>query len=453
MSILILGAKIVSENEVLSQDILVKDGKIEKIADDLSGLQAVGVAGGGLEIDKVINAQGKYLLPGMIDDQVHFREPGLTHKAEIATESVAAVAGGITSYMEMPNTNPVTSNAVEINKKLNRAASKSLANYAFYLGATNDNLEDIKSIDPNLVCGVKVFMGSSTGNLLVDDPKVLAGIFEHSPVLIVTHCEDTPMITANEQAALEKFGQDVPMGMHADIRSREACYTSSSLAVSLAKKYNSNLHVLHLTTKEELHMFTPGPIEGKKITAEVCVHHLSFDRGDYKRLGAQIKCNPAIKEKADREALIKAVNEDVIDIIATDHAPHTWEEKQQTYFKAPAGLPLVQHALLRLLDFYHEGVFSLEKIVQKTSASVAKRYQIKNRGYIKEGFWADLVLVDLDKPCEVSEQSLYYKCKWSPFSGRKFSSSISLTMVNGNIVYDQGEVFNDIKGQALKFSR
>ena len=443
MDILIQGASIINEGVIKQQDVYVKDGKIQKIADDLSDINA----------SEVINANGLHLLPGMIDDQVHFREPGLTHKAEIKTEAAAAVAGGITSYMEMPNTNPVTDSAAEIQKKLDLAADKSLANYAFYLGGTNSNLENIKNIDPNLVCGVKVFMGSSTGNMLVDDPEVLAGIFKHSPVLIVTHCEDTPMITENEKAAFEKYGEDVPMEEHAEIRSRQACLKSSSLAVKLAKEHGSNLHVLHLTTKDELDMFTQGEIDNKKITAEVCVHHLSFDKRDYATLGSQIKCNPSVKLKEDREALIKAVNENVIDIIATDHAPHTWDEKQQKYFKAPSGLPLVQHVLLKLFEFYHEGVFSLEKIVNKTSHNVAKRYQIKNRGYIREGYWADLVLVDLNKPQTVTKDSLRYKCGWSPFVGQEFRSTIKATLVNGNIIYKDGQIVSDAKGVALEFDR
>ena len=443
MDILIQGASIVNEGVIKQQDVYVKDGRIQKISDDLSDISA----------SEVINAKGLYLLPGMIDDQVHFREPGLTHKAEIKTEAAAAVAGGVTSYMEMPNTNPVTDSAAEIQKKLDLAADKSLANYAFYLGGTNSNLENIKNIDPNLVCGVKVFMGSSTGNMLVDDPEVLAGIFKHSPVLIVTHCEDTPMITENEKAAFEKYGEDVPMEEHAEIRSRQACLKSSSLAVKLAKEHGSNLHVLHLTTKDELDMFTQGEIDNKKITAEVCVHHLSFDKRDYATLGSQIKCNPSVKLKEDRQALIKAVNENVIDIIATDHAPHTWDEKQQKYFKAPSGLPLVQHVLLKLFEFYHEGVFSLEKIVNKTSHNVAKRYQIKNRGYIREGYWADLVLVDLNKPQTVTKDSLRYKCGWSPFVGQEFRSTVKATLVNGNIIYKDGQIVSDAKGVALEFDR
>jgi dihydroorotase len=445
MSTLITGATVVNNGEIKNLDVFIQDGKIAKIDDNLSSLAD--------KADNIIDAKGLHLLPGMIDDQVHFRDPGLTHKADIGTESRAAVLGGVTSYMEMPNTKPVTDCASEIKKKLERASQKSLANFAFYLGATNDNLENIKNIDPNLVCGVKVFMGSSTGNLLVNDPDTLAGIFENSPVLIVTHCEDTPMILEKEKEYKEKYGDDIPMDMHADIRSREACYKSSSLAISLAKKYGSNLHVLHLTTKEELEQFQAGDIDNKKITAEVCVHHLSFDRRDYDKLGSYIKCNPSIKEIEDRAALIKAVNTNIIDIIATDHAPHTKEEKQGKYFDAPAGLPLVQHVLLKLFDFYHEGVFSLEKIVQKISHNVAKRYQIVDRGYIKEGYWADLVLVDLNKEYEVTEKNIAYKCGWSPFLGRKFRSSIKATFVNGEMVCKDGEIVSDKKGVAIEFDR
>ena len=449
MGILIKNAKVVNEGEVKQQDVFIKDGRINKISQDLGNLS---------DLDnpdniKVIDASGLYLMPGMIDDQVHFREPGLTHKAEIKTESEAAALGGITSYMEMPNTNPVTDCAEEIQKKLDLASKKSLANYAFYLGATNNNLENIKNIDPNLVCGVKVFMGSSTGNLLVNDPDTLAGIFEHSPVLIVTHCEDTPMILEQEQKAREKYGEDVPMDMHADIRSREACYKSSSLAIELAKKYGSNLHVLHLTTKEELEQFVAGEIDNKKITAEVCVHHLSFAREDYEQLGSLIKCNPSVKELEDKNALIQAVKNNIIDIIATDHAPHTWDEKQEKYFKAPSGLPLVQHVLLKLFEFYHDGVFSLEKIVQKTSHNVAKRYQIVDRGYIREGYWADIVLADLDKEHEVTKDSIHYKCGWSPFIGKKFRSSIKATIINGELICEDGKIISDKKGVAIEFDR
>jgi len=443
MSLLITNAKVINEGQIQALDVYIDNGRIESIGADLSSTPA----------DRVIDAQGLYLMPGMIDDQVHFREPGLTHKGNIASESRAAIAGGITSYMEMPNTNPITDSAEAVEEKYQRAATKSLANFAFYLGATNTNLEAIKSLDPNLASGVKVFMGASTGNMLVNDPKVLEGIFEHCPILIATHCEDTPMIEANAQKFRERYGDDIPIECHPEIRSREACLKSSSLAVSLAKTHGANLHVLHLTTADELKLFQAGDVRHKKITAEVCVHHLFFSSDDYARLGAQIKCNPAIKLPSDRAALQQAVLDDVIDIIATDHAPHTWEEKQGTYFKSPAGLPLVQHALLSLLEHHYNGSFSLEKIVQKTSHAVAQRYQVKDRGFIREGYWADLVLVDLHKPTTVSKDNILYHCGWSPFQGTTFHSSIVSTIVNGHVVFDQGALQDAPLGQRLQFDR
>ena len=442
MKTLIQNAKVVNEGQIIEQDVYIREGRIEKIDKQID-----------LSADETIDASGLYLIPGMIDDQVHFREPGLTHKAEIKTESMAAVAGGITSFMEMPNTNPVTDSASEIQKKLDLASQKSHANYAFYLGATNNNLENIKKIDPNLICGLKVFMGSSTGNMLVDDPEVLSGIFKHSPVLIATHCEHTPSIEENEQLYLKKFGFNIPMHHHANIRSREACLKSSSLAVELARKYQSKLHVLHITTEDELLLFEKGQMDHKQITAEVCVHHLSFSEKDYHNLGSYIKCNPSIKKEEDRQALIRAVNEDSIDIIATDHAPHTMEEKQQSYFKAPSGIPLVQHALLKVLDFYHQGTFSLEKIVEKTSHNIAKRYEIKERGFIREGYWGDLVLLDLHRKEQITQDSLLYKCQWSPFLGHTFNSKIISTFVNGYKVFDQGKVHPSKKAKAIEFDR
>jgi len=443
-SILIVNARVVNEGSVRELDLLIDDGRIEAIGSDLSGRGC----------DQVLDAAGKVLLPGMIDDQVHFREPGLTHKGDIATESAAAVAGGITSYMEMPNCSPPTLSGQALKDKYALAAKKSLANHAFYLGASNDNLEAIKSVDPHLACGVKVFMGASTGNMLVDDPQVLEGIFANSPILIATHCEDTPTIQANEAAYRERYGNDVPFGLHPLIRSEEACWLSSSFAVDLARKFDARLHVLHLTTEKELCLFTSGDVKNKRITAEACVHHLFFDEGDYEDKGALIKCNPAVKAKTDRDALINAVKSDRIDVVATDHAPHTWDEKQQSYFKAPAGLPLVQHALLVLLDYYHSGVFSLELIAQKTSHNVAALYQIRDRGYIREGYWADLVLVDLEQPTAVGSQKLYSKCQWSPFQGYTFKSSIWATIVNGKLAYIDGEVQNSAgNGVPLTYNR
>ena len=442
-SLLITNANVVNEGQIQQLDVFVANGRIEKVGADLSSLAA----------DRVIDAQGKHLLPGMIDDQVHFREPGLTHKGEIATESAAAVAGGITSYFEMPNVNPLTINSAALEDKYERATRKSLANFAFYLGASNDNLEDIKSLDPKAACGIKVFMGASTGNMLVDKPEILEGIFANAPTIVVTHCEDTPMITANEEKYRQQYGEDVPMSCHPLIRSEDACYKSSSMAVSLAKQFNTRLHILHLTTEKELELLQAGDMKNKRITAEACVHHLFFSEEDYETKGALIKCNPAVKKASDRAALLQAVNNDLIDVVATDHAPHTWDEKQNPYFKAPSGLPLVQHALISMLEHYHSGIFSLEKIVQKVSHNVADLFQIHERGYIREGYWADLTLVDLNSPTVVDNQTLYSKCGWSPFEGYIFKSSIHTTIVNGEVAYENGQLNKDIRGKRLAFDR
>ncbi|KZZ45773.1 dihydroorotase [Thalassolituus sp. HI0120] len=435
-AILIKHATLVNEGVIKEQDVRITNQRIELIADHISAAPD----------DTIIDASGLYLLPGMIDDQVHFREPGMPGKGTIRSESRAAVAGGITSYMEMPNVIPATTNQAALQQKLDIASQNSLANYSFYLGATNDNIEDIKKIDPTQVCGVKAFMGASTGSLLVDDPKALENVFRYSPVLIATHCEDNATVQANSQ----KLELDLPPEQwqpihHPQIRDHEACYRSSSLAVSLAKKHEADLHVLHLTTAKEMALFSAGPLidkngQRKKITAEACVHHLWFSDKDYARLGNKIKCNPAIKSEQDRQTLLKAINDDVIDIIATDHAPHTLEEKQQPFYKAPAGLPLVQHALLTLLDQYHRGVFSLEKVVEKVCHNPAIRYQVKDRGFIREGYFADLVLVDLDGQTTVEQTSLRYLCQWSPFSGHTFSASIRSTFVNGKEVYSNGDI-------------
>ncbi|MCP4000939.1 MAG: dihydroorotase [Gammaproteobacteria bacterium] len=438
---LITNARIVNEGQVTEGDVRICSGRIDTIA---SGLSAV--AG-----ESVIDAEGAWLMPGMIDDQVHFREPGLTAKGDMATESAAAVAGGITSFMEMPNVKPPTTNLDALEDKYTRAAGRASANYAFYLGATNDNIEQIRSIRPGQACGVKVFMGASTGAMLVDDEQTLEQIFADSPLLIATHCEDTPMITINEEAARQQYGEDVPMSEHPNIRSEEACYKSSSLAVELARRHDSRLHVLHLTTARELELFTAGPVTDKRITSEACVHHLFFDASDYERLGAQIKCNPAIKTAADREALLKAVASDLIDVIATDHAPHTAEEKASSYFKAPAGLPLVQHALLMTLEFVHDGGLDIATAVRKTSHAVADVFGVQERGYIREGYFADLVLVDPDRPTQVRTKDLIYKCGWSPLVGYKFRSSIKATLVNGEAVWRDGELTGAITGQRLKF--
>ncbi len=441
--ILFLDARIVNEGTITEGDLLIRKGRIEAIGSDLASRQAA------IRID----AAGKALLPGMIDDQVHFREPGLTHKGDIASESRAAVAGGITSFMEMPNTNPTTTSMQALEDKLARAAQTACANYAFYFGATNTNLEAVKTVDPQRTCGIKVFMGASTGNMLVDDPTTLEGIFAESPVLVATHCEDTPRILDNEQAFRNRFGEAVPFGCHPDIRSREACLQSSTLAVNLARRLGTRLHVLHLTTADELALFDAGPPDSKQITAEVCVHHLFFARPDYETRGGLIKCNPAIKETFDRSALIQAVADGRIDVIATDHAPHTLEEKRRNYFECPSGLPLVQHALPALLEHYHDGRLSLPLIAEKTSHAVARLFAIEDRGYIREGFWADLVLVDLEKPLDVSEQRVWSKCGWTPFEGLRLRSSIDTTIVNGQIAFRSGQVQPDCRGLALTFKR
>jgi dihydroorotase len=444
---LIKNAHLVNEGQIIQSDLLIRGERIEKIATSISSD----------DCDQVIDAQGKYLIPGVIDDQVHFREPGLTHKGNLASESRAAVAGGVTSFMEMPNVDPQTTNLAELEAKYQRAAGRAHANFSFYMGATNDNLDVIKSLDPNAACGVKIFMGASTGNMLVDNQETLAQIFSHSPVLIATHCEDTPMIAKLEAEYRARYGDDVPMVAHAEIRSREACFKSSSTAIALARKHGARLHVLHLTTAEELPQFEPitqlSDLAKATVTAEVCVHHLCFNSNDYETLGSQIKCNPAVKHPADQQALLKAVNDDRIAIIATDHAPHTWQEKQQSYFKAPSGVPLVQHMLQALLEHYHDGLFSLETIVSKTSHAVAERFELKDRGYIREGYFADLALVDLSAPYQVTDDNIAYLCGWSPFNGKSFRSTINRTWVNGQMAYDQGQFSDTPQGQRLGFNR
>lgn len=441
-SIVIRNARLVNEGEQSDVDLLVSDGRIEKIAASIDATA-----------EREIDAAGKLLMPAMIDDQVHFREPGLTHKANIASESRAAVAGGIASYMEMPNTSPTTTDHERLEEKYRIASDSSLSNYAFYLGATNDNLEQIRTLDPNAAAGIKIFMGASTGNMLVDDPDTLEAIFAEAPCLIATHCEDTPTIAANHKAALEKFGDDLPIEQHPIIRSEEACYLSSSLAVKLAKKHGTKLHVLHLTTAKELELFEAGPVEDKRITVEACVHHLFFDQDDYATRGNLIKCNPAIKRPQDRQALLKAVADDVIDVIATDHAPHTWDEKQQAYVKAPAGLPLVQDALPSLFEHYFNGDLSLEQIVNKTSHAVARRFALRERGFVREGYWADLALVDIERPRTVNNAEVLSRCGWSPFEGYQFRSSIYATIVSGHVAWLDGQLDESMPGRRLQFNR
>lgn len=435
---LIKNARLVNEGAIREVDVLIRNGRIERIDGGISDDRA-----------RIYDAHGNHLLPGLVDDQVHFREPGATHKGEIATESAAAVAGGITTYMEMPNVNPATTTRDLLAQKYALAAGKSRANYAFYLGATNDNIEEIRALENGQACGVKVFMGASTGNMLVDRPETLDKIFASSPLPVVTHCEDTPTITANERRWRDEYGDDVPIGDHPLIRSAEACYKSSSLAVELARRHDARLHVLHLTTGRELGLFDAGPLAGKRVTAEVCAHHLYFDDADYAERGGLIKCNPAIKTAADREALIAGVKGDSIDVIATDHAPHTWEEKQQPYFSLPSGLPLVQHALVSLLEHYHRGDFSLELVVRKACHAPAALFGVLERGYVREGYWADLVLVDLERPFTVTRENTLYKCGWSPFDGVTFRSSVVATWVNGALAWNDGRVSEAVRGRRL----
>lgn len=442
-STLIKNARIVNEGKIFEGDLRIKGQRIERIDTEIAAQPE----------DKVIDAQGRYLLPGMIDDQVHFREPGLTHKGTIASESRAAVAGGITSYMEMPNVDPATTTIEALEKKYAIGAQNSMANYAFYLGATEDNLEQIKLLDPKKHCGVKVFMGASTGDLLVEHPQALDAIFRDSPVLIVTHCESGPVIKDNLEK-VRQLGRDITIQDHPVIRDAEACYASSSYAVNLAKQHKSQLHVLHITTEKELSLFEAGPIEGKHITAEACVHHLWFSEQDYAQRGNLIKCNPAIKALSDRDALIAALHSGQIDIIATDHAPHTFEEKQQDYMQAPAGLPLVEHALLILLDHVNNQRLSIEQVVEKTAHNPAKRYAINERGFIREGYYADLVLVDTNQTTETSHDNVLYHCGWTPFDGHQFSSSIQSTWVNGQQVFDsQHGVAQSAPAMRLIFNR
>ena len=441
---LIKHVNIVNEGKIIIGNVLIEDNIISKISESEIDVKA----------DKIIDASGKYLFPGCIDDQVHFREPGLTHKGELYTEAKAAVAGGVTSYMEMPNTVPnvFTQNLLE--DKFKRASEVSLSNYSFFMGASNDNLEEVLKTNPKNVCGIKVFMGSSTGNMLVDKRETLEGLFSKCKMLIATHCEDEHIIRHNMQVYREKYGEDVHVECHPLIRSEEACYKSSSLAVELAKKYNTRLHILHISTAKEVELFDNKiPLKEKRITAEACIHHLWFSDADYKTKGNFIKWNPAVKKASDRDAILKGVLENKIDVIATDHAPHTIEEKSQTYFKAPSGGPLVQHSLIAMLEFYHQKKITLEKIAEKMAHAVADCFQIEKRGYIREGYFADIVLVDLNNPWTVEKSNILYKCGWSPFEGTTFHSKITQTFINGNLVYDNGVFDETKKGARLTFER
>jgi dihydroorotase len=439
--LLLANAQVVNEGRITATDVLVRGDRIERIG---AGALPAGTT--------TIDLEGLHLLPGLIDDQVHCREPGLTHKATLATESLAAVYGGVTSFLDMPNTQPPTTDRAALEDKRRIAAATCHVNYGFYLGATNTNLEEIKRVGPSDACGVKVFMGASTGNMLVDDPATLEGIFAEARVPIAAHCEYSPLIWENEKRYRERYGDAVPIEAHPLIRSAEACYRSSSLAVSLAKRHDARLHVLHLTTARELELFDAGPIEGKRVTAEVCAHHLWFDESSYATLGTKIKCNPAIKTAADRAALRAAVVEDRIDVIATDHAPHTLEEKGRGYFEAPSGLPLVQHSLLMLLDQHADGLFTLPTIVEKAAHNPAVLFGIVERGFIREGYYADLVAVDLKAATRVDAAQIRYKCGWSPFEGTEFRGGIVMTVLNGVAVFRDGRpVAGPRAARALEF--
>jgi dihydroorotase len=443
MLTLIKNAKLVNESNIYSSDVLIENKIIKQIAANITS-----------KADKIIDADGLCLLPGIIDDQVHFREPGLTDKADIYTESKAAVSGGITSFMEMPNTNPQALTQKLLEDKYQIAAENSIANYTFFMGVSNDNLSEVLKTNPKTVGAIKIFMGSSTGNMLVDNKNVLEEIFSKSPMLIAVHCEDEATIQENIKKAKDKYGEDVPISEHPNIRSSEACYKSSSMAVQLAKKHNTRLHIFHLSTKKEIDLFNNKlPLKEKHITAEVCIHHLWFDESDYTEKGALIKWNPAIKKQSDKEALLRALLDDKLDVIATDHAPHTLKEKNNTYFNAPSGGPLVQHALPAMLSFVNHGKISLEKVVEKMCHNPAICFKVENRGFIREGYFADLVLVDLNKPWKVNKDNILYKCGWSPFEGETFNAKITHTFVNGHLVYENGCFDESQKGMRLTFDR
>lgn len=444
-SILLKSGKIVNEGTIKVADIFIKNGRIEKIASSIDVQENC----------EVIDFEGKLILPGCIDDQVHFREPGLTHKANIFTESRAAVAGGITSFMEMPNTVPNTLTQELLQDKYDIASKSSIANYSFFMGASNDNIEEVLKTNGKNVCGVKIFMGSSTGNMLVDNETTLDQLFSKvPPLLIATHCEDEATIRRNIEVAKAKYGENVPIEQHPYIRSEEACYLSSSMAVRLAKKHGTRLHILHISTAKELELFDNSlPLKEKKITAEACVHHLWFSEEQYAEKGNYIKWNPAVKKASDRDAILQGVLDNKIDVIATDHAPHTIEEKNNTYFNAPSGGPLVQHALLAMLEKVEEGKITIEKVVEKMAHAPATLFNIIDRGFIREGYFADIVIVDPNKKTEVTKSSLLYKCGWSPFEGFEFSNSIDSTIVNGELVYSKGNIIEAGNGLRLLFNR
>jgi len=445
MKTLIKDATIINEGLKYKGSVLISEERIHKI------FPYVIPSDYDFKDIEIIDATGFYLIPGIIDDQVHFREPGLTHKGDLFTESRAAVAGGVTTFMEMPNTNPQAVTQELLEEKYKRASEVSAANYSFYMGATNDNLAEVLKTDPKKVCGIKVFMGSSTGNMLVDDESTLSGIFKNAPTLVATHCEDEKTILKNIEIARGRYGENVPMSRHAHIRSDEACYISSSKAVELASKFNTRLHVLHLSSAKEMSLFNSGKVTDKKITAEACVHHLWFDERDYISLGTKIKWNPSIKCASDKEALWEALLSDKIDVIATDHAPHTREEKNNTYFKAPSGGPLVQHSLVAMLEMSRKGFITVDKLVQKMCHAPADLFRIEERGYIREGYFADMVLIDPNKSWVVSPENILYKCGWSPFDGLEFSHQVNTTFVNGKIAYRNNKIQPSVNGERVIF--
>ncbi|WP_303924639.1 dihydroorotase [Draconibacterium sediminis] len=446
MKTLIKDATIVNEGLKFKGSVLIDGEKIKKV------FPHTVPADFDTSHTEVIDATGLLLIPGAIDDQVHFREPGLTHKGEIATESKAAAAGGVTTYMEMPNTNPQAVTQEELQKKFDRAAEVSAVNYSFYMGATNDNLDEVLKTDPTKVCGIKVFMGSSTGNMLVDDDATLSEIFKNAPTLVATHCEDEATIKANTEIARQRYGENVPISRHCHIRSDEACYKSSSKAVELASKFDTRLHILHLSSAKEMSLFSPGKVSDKKITAEVCVHHLWFDERDYIDYGTRIKWNPSVKCEKDKVALWEALLGDKIDVIATDHAPHTLEEKNNSYFKAPSGGPLVQHSLVAMLELSKKGFISIEKVIEKMCHAPADLFRVNKRGYIREGYFADLVLVDPNKSWIVAPENILYKCGWAPFERTEFSNQVVSTFVNGLKVFDNNRIIHTNYGQAVTFN-
>lgn len=442
----IQGATLINEGRRFIANVKVENGFISEITENADSIVPEGF--------EIISGQGKLLLPGIIDDQVHFRDPGLTHKADLYTESRAAVAGGVTSFMEMPNTVPNTLTQELLEEKYKMASEKSLANYSFYMGASNDNLSEIVKTDPRNVCGIKVFMGASTGNMLVDKAETLEGIFRDAPTLVAVHCEDEATIRINTEAMRKKYGEDVPVEMHPHIRNHESCLKSSTFAIQLAKKYNTRLHVLHLSTADELELLSDAPAtSGKRITAEVCVHHLWFDDTHYAKLGSRIKWNPAVKTAKDREALLKGLLDGKLDVIATDHAPHTLEEKSRTYFSCPSGGPLVQHSLVTMLEMCHQEKLTPEMVVEKMCHAPARIFSIDRRGYIRQGYHADLVLVDPDSPWNVTTENILYKCGWSPLEGAMFHSKITHTFVGGHLAWANGSFDNSQNGSRLIFNR